>query len=47
MTVKDSASHMPRFQNAGSHMEDCPSDDDWGVESPPKRKVLRFHYHSQ
>ncbi len=23
------------------------SDDDWGVQSPPKRKVSRFHYHSQ
>ena len=23
------------------------SDDDWGVQSPPKRKVFRFHYHSQ
>ena len=23
------------------------SDDDWGVYSPPKRKVFRFHYHSQ
>ena len=23
------------------------SDDDWGVQSPPKRIVLRFHYHSQ
>ena len=22
------------------------SDDDWGVHSPPKRKVFRFHYHS-
>ena len=21
--------------------------DDWGVQSPPKRKVFRFHYHSQ
>ena len=23
------------------------SDDDWGVQSPPKRKLFRFHYHSQ
>ena len=23
------------------------SDDDWGLQSPPKRKVFRFHYHSQ
>ncbi len=23
------------------------SNDDWGVQSPPKRKVFRFHYHSQ
>ena len=23
------------------------SEDDWGVQSPPKRKVFRFHYHSQ
>ena len=23
------------------------SDDDWGVQSPPKRKVFKFHYHSQ
>ena len=23
------------------------SDDDWGVQSPPKRIVFRFHYHSQ
>ena len=23
------------------------SDDDWGVQSPPKRKVFMFHYHSQ
>ena len=22
------------------------SDDDWGVESPPKSKVFRLHYHS-
>ena len=21
--------------------------DDWGVQSPPKRKVFRFHYHSE
>ena len=23
------------------------SKDDWVVQSPPKRKVFRFHYHSQ
>ena len=23
------------------------SEDDWGVQSPPKRIVFRFHYHSQ
>ena len=23
------------------------SDDDWGLQPPPKRIVLRFHYHSQ
>ena len=23
------------------------SEDDWGVQSPPKRKVFRFHYYSQ
>ena len=23
------------------------SEDDWGVQSPPKRKVFRFHDHSQ
>ena len=23
------------------------SEDGWGVQSPPKRKVFRFHYHSQ
>ena len=23
------------------------SDDDWGVQSPPKCMVFRFHYHSQ
>ena len=23
------------------------SDDDWGVQSPPKRKVFRFPYHSE
>ena len=23
------------------------SDDDWGVQSPPKFRVFRFHYHSQ
>ncbi len=23
------------------------SDDDWGVQSPPKRIVFRFQYHSQ
>ncbi len=23
------------------------SEDNWGVQSPPKCKVFRFHYHSQ
>ncbi len=23
------------------------SEDEWGVESPPKRIVFRFHYHSE
>ena len=38
---------LKKIQRLGPRDPITLSDDDWGVQSTPKRIVFRFHYHCQ
>ena len=48
-TIGDPNLNLPQLLGGGATQgsNHRTSEDDWSVQSPPKRKVFRFHDHSQ